>query len=179
MLKRTEKGIIYIFGGIILFFCIFLVFYFFFTTPVTNPASNRFLSDVSLFQTHGDKNVLFVIHWKQIVKEKSASDKNNFSVEQVTLSEGEWENLSEPKKTSIEDIQYVYSAWVDSKEKRRNSSGPAEKVTQLFVKIDPREQVGDYYRVKVNGIEPETGEVLKNPEFVVVKVTKFNKLIKR
>ncbi|MFN8576776.1 MAG: hypothetical protein U0354_07950 [Candidatus Sericytochromatia bacterium] len=178
MLNRTQKKIKLGFALILILIILFIIEYFI-NKPIRIPSSNTFLNDISLFQTHGDKNILLVIHWNKELTEESVNKKENFEIKQVIPVNNNWEIKINPKKINIQEIQYVYSAWVDTEEKRSKSSQPHKKVTHLFIKIDPKEEIGDFYKISIKNLKSVDGEILEKIEYAVVKFTKFNALIKR
>ncbi len=179
MLTRTITRTKYIFGGIILLIIGYSIYYAI-NQPNYVSANSKFIGEVSFFQTHGNKNSLMVVNWGIPLNKSTASNIANFKIEQVIPDGRNWKTVTKGKKCQIGFIQYVYAPWVDTEEKRKKAE-PSErnkKVTQLSVYIEPREEIDDYFKITVKNIEATTGEKLEKEEYGVVKITRFNKLIK-
>ncbi len=178
MLQKTTRRVRVTFG--ILIIAIFgYTFFNIINRPVFIPDNNKFLKDVSYFQS--DNTAVLALTWKNKIKKDTAIKKENFEIEQVTPSGKQWVKLTNPKKCTINFIQYVYAPWVDTIEKRKKASPEKrdEKITQLFVYIEPREKSGDYFKITLHDIESPTGDKMDKAEYGVVKVNDFNKFIKR
>lgn len=184
MLRRTEKKVRYIFGGVLLLLLSGIAFYSF-NQPQNVSSQNKFFKDVSFYQSHAKPNekptVIFEINWSQLMKKSTVQNPDNFTIEQVKADGKDWLALENGKKCKLISIQYVYAPWVDTEEKRQKAdpSQRDKKVTQLFVSIDPQEENGDNFRITAKNVEAETGEKMDSEESAIVEVTNFNKLIKR
>ena len=64
------------------------------------------------------------------------------------------------------------------KEIRANPEENNKKITQLFVDINPKEEINDYYKVTVKNIESLSGEKIDSEEYGVIQINNFNKFIK-
>jgi hypothetical protein len=180
MLMRTIKKTRTIFGLLILS-AIGATTYYIINQPAYVSANNKFVEDISYYQTHDDKNAIFSVNWSIPVKKESAANPANFTVEQVKPNGRGWDIIPNGKKCKVGFTQYVYAPWVDTEEKRKKAD-PAErnkKVTQISVYVEPREAVDDYYKVTIKNIEPVSGEKMLQEEFGIVEITGFNRLIKR
>ncbi len=180
MLMRTIKKTRTIFGLLLLSVFVASVYYIF-NQPAYVSANNKFIEDISYYQTHDDKNAIFSINWSIPVKKESAANPANFTVEQVKPNGRTWDIIPDGKKCKIGFTQYVYAPWVDTEEKRKKAA-PTErnkKVTQISVYMEPREAINDYYKVTIKNIDSVSGEKMVQEEFGIVKITDFNRLIKR
>ncbi|MBC7473805.1 MAG: hypothetical protein H7263_05895 [Candidatus Sericytochromatia bacterium] len=180
MLRRTVKRTRYIFGLMILSIIAYTYFYTI-NQPNTTSENNKFIREVSFYKTHSGKDVEFDISWNNLLKKSTAENRDNFLIEQVKPQGKNWIILTTGKKCVIDSIQYVYAPWLDTEEKRikANPVEKEKKVTQVFVIIEPKEEINDYYKVTIKNIENNTGEKMDKEEYAIVKVVKFNDFIKR
>jgi hypothetical protein len=183
MLERTQTRTKYIFAAVLLLVIGYTVYYAF-NLPENVEAGNQYFKDISFFHSHALPNqkaeAIFVVNWGQLMKKETAEAPENFTVEQVKLNGRAWVKAENGKECKITHIQYVYAPWVDTAEKRKKTD-PAKrdkKITQIFVQIEPKEELNDYYRVTVKDAEAKSGEKMEHQESGVVKITGFNKLIK-
>jgi hypothetical protein len=183
MLFRTQKNVRYTFGLILLVLLVGIFLYNYTQTPPIKE-TNKFFTDVSFYQTHAKPNekpqVIFSINWKTDMKKETVQNKDNFTIQQVKLVGKEWLPLENGKICKINFAQYVYSPWLDTEEKRKKAN-PEEnnkKITQLFVDINPKEEINDYYKVTVKNIESLSGEKIDSEEYGVIQINNFNKFIK-
>lgn len=175
MLRRTTKKVRIVFGAILLSIVGYTFFYNY-NQPETVPNSNEYIKDISFFKTHTNKNAVFMISWNKDLNKDLAAKKENFSVEQVVPDGKNWKTPEKPKKCSITFIQYVYSPWLDTEEKRKKAGAiiGSPKVTQFFVDIEPKEEVNDYFKITAKNLESNSTK----EDFGVIKITDFNKFIK-
>jgi hypothetical protein len=179
MLMRTIKKTKTIFGLLLISTLAYSGFYII-NKPAYVSTNNHFIEDISYYQTHDNKNAVFMVTWLTPLKRDSAANPDNFIIEQVKREGRNWVSIPNGKKCKMGFIQYVYAPWVDT-EKKRSKAEPSERnkrVTQMFVYIEPREEIGDYYKVTIKNVEPVSGEKMLQEEFGIVSVTKFNRLIK-
>ncbi len=175
MLRRTSKKVRVVFASIIVFLVGFILYYNY-SQPQLIPLSNEYIKDISFFNTHTNKNVVFMVSWKKDINENIAARKENFYLEQVVPDGRGWKTPENPKKCLITFSQYVYSPWLDTEEKRKNAGEIKynPKVTQFFVSIEPKEEINDYFRLTLKNIETQSN----TEDFGVIQITDFNKLIK-
>jgi hypothetical protein len=180
MLMRTIKKTRFVFGAVLLAVIGYSVFYTV-NQPPDVSKNNKFVKEVSFYKPKVGKDVQFAISWNTLLKKSTAEDKSNFNIEQVKPDGRSWVTVNGGKKFTINNIQYVYAPWLDTEEKRSkaDASERENKVTEIFVNIDPPEEINDYYKVTVNNIENKVGEKMENEEFAIVKLDKFNNLIRR
>lgn len=180
MLRRTMKKTRVITALVLLGIVGYSVYYVT-TKPELSPTSNIVMRDVSFFQTHSKKNVIFMVSWKKDLESKSASDMKNYTVEQVEPDGSGWKLKENGKKCTVTFAQYVYSPWLDTEDKRKKAAplqpDESAKVTQLFVNVEPKEELNDYFRVTVRNISAKSGEEIDS-ETAIIKINDFNKFIK-
>jgi hypothetical protein len=180
MLRRTMKNTRVI-TALVIMGIIAYSGYYVATKPELTPTSNIVMRDISFFQTHTKKNVIFMLSWKKDLEAKSASDMKNYTVEQVEPDGSNWKAKEGGKKCTISFAQYVYSPWLDTEDKRKKAAplkpDESARVTQLFVDIQPKEELNDYFRVTVRNVTAKSGENIES-ESTVIKINDFNKFIK-
>lgn len=125
----------------------------------------------SVTYSKSDKLAIFEVRWKHDdMKAASVKDANNYYVEHVYPVKGKWLTAVDGKKCKIDFIQHV----PDPRDPEKKS-----KVTQLSVRIDPKEAVDDYYRVRIRNVEEKDGNRLDKVEYGVTKVSSFANLTKK
>jgi len=180
MLVRTQRKIIILFILLIVLL-ISYTFYNQYNKPKLIPDNNLLLKDISLYIDRvDDKSIVIMIPWNKKVTKKSATNINNFSVEQVIPVGREWKIPDKPVKCKIIDVQYTYAPWVDTEEKRKKADPEKreQKVSQIKVKLDFKAKEGNFFRIKVRNIELlDIKEKIKE-EYIIAPITSFNKFIK-
>lgn len=185
MLKRTERNIIIGFALVLILGTVYFFYSGYLSMAPLIPTDNKFVKNISFFFSPHRKdspvNSSVSIDWFNKMKKASVENKDNFIIEQVKLDGKNWQLVENGKKIKINLAQYVYAPWVDTEEKRKKAK-PEErdrKITQIFLEIVPPAQKDDYIRVRVKNVEDAAGNKLTSEEYIVAKVTDFNKLILR
>lgn len=125
----------------------------------------------SVTYSKSDKVAIFEVRWKHDdMNSGSVKNKNNYYVEHVYPVKGKWLTAMDGKKCAVDFVQHVPD--VRDPEKKT-------KVTQISVKIDPKETVDDYYRVRIRNVEEKNGNKLNNVEYGVTQVSSFANLTKK
>lgn len=133
------------------------------------PESNKYVKGVVYAKS--DSFAIFEVRWKKEVKSSSAKDVNNYFVEHVIPVKGKWMTALDGKKCKISFVQHV----PDPRDPEKKG-----KVTQISVKVDPKEVNDDYFRVRVRNVkEKETGEKMGEVEFGIAKVSSFANFTKK
>lgn len=183
MLKTTEKKTRYIFGSTLILILAGLIYYGL-SQPAVTSKNNPFFRDISFYQSYnkpGQKpTVMFVVNWDIPMKKETVENPENFIIEHVKPNGKGWLPVENGKKCKINLVQYVYTSWLDTEEKRAKVA-PEErekKISQIFVNIEPEEKIDDYFRVTVKNVQSELGEISVSDEYGVIKITSFNKFIR-
>lgn len=124
----------------------------------------------SVIYTKSDKAAIFEIRWKDDMNAASVKDKNNYMVEHVYPVRGKWLTAVDGKKCNIAFVQHV----PDPRDPEKKA-----KVTQITVKIDPKETVDDYYRLRIRNVKSKEGEQLAKVEYGVSQVSSFANFTKK
>ncbi len=125
----------------------------------------------SVTYSKSDKVAIFEVRWNQNdMKAGSVKNKNNYYVEHVYPVRGKWLTAVDGKKCTIDFVQHV----PDVRDPNKKA-----KVTQISVKIEPKESVDDYFRVRVRNIEEKDGNKMDKVEYGVTKVSSFANLTKK
>lgn len=132
------------------------------------PDTNTVIKSV----TYGasDKQAIFQIRWKKELKPASAKIKENYLIEHVFPRKGKWLTAVDGKKTKIDLIQHFFDKLDPNKTGR---------VTQLAVPITPKQQNGDFYRVRVRNVEFKDGTKMDHVEYGVVNVSNYANFTKK
>lgn len=124
----------------------------------------------SVIYSKSDKLAIFEIRWKKDMKSSSVKNKDNYYVEHVFPVKGKWLTAVNGKKCKIDFVQHV----PDPRDPDKKS-----KVTQLTVRIDPKEAVDDYYRVRVRNVVDKEGKRMGQVEYGVTQVSSFANFTKK
>ncbi len=124
----------------------------------------------SVIYSKSNKAAIFEIRWKDDMSSASVKNKDNYMVEHVYPVRGKWLTAVDGNKCSVDFVQHVPDP------RDPNKKG---KVTQITVKIDPKENVEDYYRLRIRNVEKKDGEKLEKIEYGVAQVSSFANLAKK
>jgi len=167
MTRRMQVRIIILFFLIILGF-IGYVGYTKYNQPDVMTKDSKFVKEVAFASS--DKTAIFTVRWKDEMKTSSVRDPNNYLIEHVYPKGRKWLTAVNGKKCKITLIQHVPDKF--DPEKRL-------KATQINAIITPKEEVNDYFRVRVRNIETKSGQRMNSVEYGVIQVTNFAKLTKK
>lgn len=124
----------------------------------------------SVTYSKSDKAAIFEIRWKDDMNSGSVKNKNNYYVEHVFPVKGKWLTAVDGKKCSVDFVQHV----PDPRDPDKKG-----KVTQLTVRVTPKESVDDYYRIRVRDVKDKEGEKLAHVEYGVTQVSSFANFTKK
>ena len=132
------------------------------------PETNAYVKSVSY--NASQNSALFSIRWKEDMKSDSVKDPNNYLIEHVFPVKGKWLTAVNGKKCKIDTINHSQDPLATDKSK---------KVTQVSVYIDPKEDVSDYFRLRVKNVSTRDGRIIPNVEYGVIQITNFDKFTKQ
>ena len=124
----------------------------------------------SVIYAKSNKAAIFEVRWKDDMNSSTVKNKDNYMVEHVYPVRGKWLTAVDGKKCNVDFVQHV----PDPRDPEKKG-----KVTQITIKIDPKETVDDYYRLRVRNVEKKDGEKLEKIEYGVVQVSSFANLTKK
>ncbi|MFN8578701.1 MAG: hypothetical protein U0354_17875 [Candidatus Sericytochromatia bacterium] len=124
----------------------------------------------SVIYAKSNKAAIFEVRWKEDMNSASVKDKNNYMVEHVYPVRGKWLTAVDGKKCNVDFVQHV----PDPRDPDKKG-----KVTQITVKIDPKETIEDFYRLRIRNVSKKDGEKLAKVEYGVVQVSSFANFTKK
>lgn len=167
MTRRMQIRIIALFVLVILGF-IGYVAYSKYNQPDPMTKESKFVKEVAFASS--DKTAIFTVRWKDEMKTSTVRDPNNYLIEHVYPKGRKWLTAVNGKKCKINLIQHVPDKFDPDKKL---------KATQITVIVDPKEDVNDYFRLRVRNVETKSGQRMNSVEYGVVQVTNFAKLTKK
>ncbi len=168
MTRRLQLRIMGTFVLLLLLFVGFFVYDKLINSADLLPSKNELVK--SLTYSKSDKLAIFEIRWKKPMKIASVKDINNYYIEHVVPVKGKWMTAMNGKKCTLDFAQHV----PDIRDPEKKT-----KVTQLTVRIDPKEAVDDYYRVRVRNVVDKENNRLEHIEYGVTQVSGFANFAKK
>jgi hypothetical protein len=132
------------------------------------PEANSYVKNVTYSKS--DRFAILEVRWKKEPRSSSAKDPRNYYIEHVIPVKGKWMTAVNGRVCKISSIQHV----PDARDPEKKA-----KVTQISVKIEPKEAVDDFYRVRVRDISDKEGQKMGGVEFGVAKVSSFANFTKK
>jgi len=173
MLMRTQIKVIVAFV-VLLLGAIGYFGYLEFNKPAMIPKGNQYIE--SMGYTKSAKMAIFTFQWKKDIKPESAKNLDNYLIEQVYPGKKVWLTVMNKKKCRIDSIEHSKPKFVKKEKGEKSGTEVVKKTTKLLVYIDPREETGDYFRVRVKNLQAVDGEVMDHVEYSVVKISEFSNL---